>query len=373
MAAASTPTLLGQPLKLGDLELKNRIFMAPLTRMRAGPGFVPQKMNVDHYEQRASGGLIITEATLISTLGRGHPHTPGIYTPEQVEGWRQVVEAVHARGGRIFMQLWHVGRMSHSSIHPEDGLPIGPSPIAATTCQVWNADMVRVPLETPREMTKEDIDTLVEQYRHAASNALAAGFDGVELHGANGYILDQFLQDATNKRNDEYGGSFENRTRLLLRVLDAVLGVYPRTRVGVRLSPYSIFNEMGDTDPIGLFSYVIRQLDAREIAYVHLIEPRVAGGFEEMRDGTPCACDLFRPCFRGVLITAGGYRADTAEAALARGSADAVCFGRLFIANPDLPRRLLMGAPLNAYDRSTFYGGNEVGYTDYPFLPEDQQ
>ena len=370
LSAAASKLKLLQPLTLGDLTLSNRMVMAPLTRMRAGPGYVPTSLNAQYYGQRASAGLIVTEATLISSLGRGHPFTPGIYTQEQVEGWREVVKTVHEKGGHIFMQLWHVGRASHSSVHPDDGLPIAPSAIPPPKALVLNADLVRVSPETPRAMTLADIHMVIEQYRAGAANAKTAGFDGVEIHGANGYLLDQFLQDGTNQRTDQYGGSFENRSRLLLQVVDAVSTVFPLHRIGVRLSPFGSFNDMSDSNSEALFSYVISILSKRHIGYLHLIEPRVMGGLEEARPDAPCVLEMLRSKFEGVLITAGGYTRETGEAVLDRGIADAVAFGRSFIANPDLPRRFALNAPLNPYNRATFYTRGPEGYIDYPFLED---
>lgn len=265
------------------------------------------------------------------------------------------------------MQLWHVGRMSHSSIHPEEGVPIAPSAIVSTS-QTYNSDLVKVPCETPRVMTISDIKLVVEQYRQAAANAREAGFDGVEIHSANGYLIDQFLQDGTNVRDDAYGGSIENRSRFLMEVVDAVCTVFPPDRVGVRLSPLGTFNAMKDSNPIEHFSFVISALNTRQIGYLHLIEPRVVGGLEEWCHDAINILPIFRPLFKGILITAGGYTRDSAEQVIASGLADAVAFGRLFIANPDLPERFARNAPLNPYQRPTFYTPGPEGYTDYPFL-----
>jgi N-ethylmaleimide reductase len=358
-----------KPITVGAIHAANRVFMAPLTRMRAVENDVPNPLAVEYYAQRASAGLIISEATQISPLGKGYPGTPGIYSAQQTAAWKEIVQAVHAKGGKMVAQLWHVGRVSHSSLHPEQGLPVGPSAIPPEG-QTFTAAWQQVPYETPRAMTAADIATLLEEFRCAAQNAQAAGFDGVEVHAANGYLLDQFLQDQSNQRTDEYGGSIENRARLLIEVLDVVCSVLPADRVGVRLSPYGTFNSVGDSDPIALFSYVMRQLDQRQLAYVHLIEPRAttAGGSDDSNADAPCTSELFRPLFKGVLISAGGYTAQEGEAAIAAGRADAIAYGRLFISNPDLPERFAKGAALNAYDRSTFYGGGAAGYTDYPTL-----
>ena len=362
------------PLRVGALQLKHRVVMAPLTRMRSTqPGDVPSELMATYYGQRASdGGLIITEATQISLIGKGYPGAPGIHSQEQVEGWKKVVEAVHARGGFIFLQLWHVGRISHSSLHPEEGLPVAPSAIAPAGT-TFSADFQRVPFETPRALETAELPGVVAQYRAAAENARAAGFDGVEIHSANGYLLDQFLQDSTNKRTDEYGGPIENRARLLMEVVDAVIGVWGKDRVGVRLAPYGKFNDMGDSDPSSLFAYVLRSLSQKGVAYAHVVEPRAVnpGSGGPIVHEAPRTAEIFRDAFPGVLISAGGYTPEDAEATVAQGLADAVAFGRLFIANPDLPERLRLGAELNKPDRSTFYGGTEKGYTDYPELEED--
>jgi len=331
------------------------------------PGDVPNPLNATYYGQRASrGGLLITEATQISRQGKGYPGAPGIHSQAQVEGWKLVTEAVHAKGGFIFLQLWHVGRMSHSSLHPEAGLPVSASAIAPQDgSKAMTADFKQVPFETPRALELAEMPGVVEDYQRGAQNAKAAGFDGVEIHGANGYLLDQFLEDRSNHRTDQYGGSIENRARLLLEVVDAVVAVWGPGRVGVRLSPYGKFLDMGDSDPIALFSYVLAQLSQRGIAYAHVIETRSAEGAPP---DAPRTAPLFRKAFTGVLISAGGYSAESAEETVAEGLADAVAFGRLFIANPDLPKRFEQKSSLNPYDRSTFYGGGDKGYTDYPAL-----
>jgi N-ethylmaleimide reductase len=281
----------------------------------------------------------------------------------------KIVEAVHAKGGFIFLQLWHVGRISHSSLHPNGELPVAPSAIPASGGQAFTADFRQVPFETPRALDVAELPGIVAEYRHAAANAKAAGFDGVEIHSANGYLLDQFLQDKTNKRTDEYGGSIENRARLLMEVTDAAIGVWGSERVGVRLSPYGTFSDMGDSQPAALFEYVLKALDGKSVAYAHVLEPRWRDEEvgKEKRE-TPRTAKIFRSAFHGVLISAGGYTADEAEETIAQGFADAVAFGRLFIANPDLPKRFRLGTDLNSWDRSTFYGGTEAGYTDYPEL-----
>jgi N-ethylmaleimide reductase len=336
------------------------------------PGDIPNDLNALYYSQRASeGGLLITEATQISLLGKGYPAAPGIHSQEQIDGWKLTTEAVHRKGGFIFLQLWHVGRMSHSSLHPEDGLPVAPSALAPQDgSKALMANFEQVDYEVPRPLEIAEICGIIGQYKRAAENAQAAGFDGVEVHGANGYLLDQFLEDNSNRRTDAYGGSIENRARLLLEVVDAAIEVWGKHRVGVRLSPFGTFLDMGDSNPVALFTYVLEQLSDRGIGYVHVVEPRVGNaGADAPIDGAAVStAETFRKAFKGVFISAGGYNAETAEEAIANHKADAVAFGRLFIANPDLPRRLEVKSPLNAYDRSTFYGGTAKGYTDYPAL-----
>ena len=357
------------PVKLGSISLKNRLVMALLTRMRAVAGDVPNPFAKIYYAQRASGGLIITEATQISPLGMGYPATPGIYSPEQTAAWKEIVEAVHAKGGSIVAQLWHVGRISHSSLHPEHGLPEAPSAITPAG-QTYGADWKLHDYETPKAMTLEDIARLLREFEAAAKNAKAAGFDGIEIHSANGYLLDQFLQDGTNHRTDQYGGSIENRLRLLGEVIDAVSKVFPSDRVGVRLSPYGTFNDMSDSDPVALFTAAIQKLNAYNLAYVHMIEPRAtsAGGGDQINEDAPSTSELFRKAYQGKFITAGGYDQAMGEKVLEEGLADAVAYGRIYISNPDLAERFQKNAPLNPYNRATFYGGQEAGYTDYPTL-----
>lgn len=363
------PTLF-DPLQLGDLKLANRIVMAPLTRMRSlQPGNIPSALNAEYYAQRASAGLIVAEATQISQQGQGYPGTPGIHSAEQIGGWKLVTEAVHAAGGKIFLQLWHVGRISHSSHQPGKQLPVAPSAIRPSG-KAFTADWQMADFETPRALASEELPGLVIDYVKAAQNAKAAGFDGVEIHAANGYLLDQFLQNGSNKRSDNYGGSVENRARLLLEVVDASIKVWGKGRVGVRLSPHGTFNDMSDSDPVALFSYVMKELDKRGLAYVHLVEPRSsnAGAADGNIEGAPDNSKIFRALFKGTLISAGGYSPETAQEAVSAGAVDAVAFGRLFISNPDLPQRIKRGATLNRYDRNTFYGGDSKGYTDYPSL-----
>lgn len=359
------------PVQVGAYKLPNRMVMAPLTRMRAEKGNVPTELNATYYAQRTSAGLIISEATQVSQQGYGYAYSPGIHSPEQVEGWKLVTQAVHERGGRMFLQLWHVGRISHPSMQPNGKLPVAPSAIAAEGMASTHTG--EQPFVTPRALETEEIPGIVEQYRHGAKNALAAGFDGVEIHSANGYLLDQFLHDGSNKRTDQYGGSLENRARLLMEVTEAVVSVWGADKVGIRLSPGGTFNSMSDSNPEALFDYVVSELNSFNLAYLHIIEPRIQGNVTVEDEETGLGVRHFRPIYNGTLITAGGYTRETGDAVLKAGEADLVAYGRLFIANPDLPKRFKLNAPLNDYDRSTFYRGDEHGYTDYPFLEESQQ
>lgn len=345
--------------------------MPPLTRMRAGlVDRVPSPLAATYYGQRATqGGLLIAEATQVTQQGQGYPQTPGIYTDAQVAAWKQVTEAVKAKGATFFLQLWHVGRISHSSFQPDNAQPVAPSAIALPG-ETFTNSWKRAPYETPRALETNEIAGLVEDYRRAAQGAKDAGFDGVEIHAANGYLLDQFLQDRTNQRQDAYGGSMGNRMRLLLDVVDAVAQVWPLERIGVRLSPFGENGDIADSEPQTLWSEVARALSARGIGYLHLIEPRSRAGLKEDIDNNApqSVAALLRPAFAGPLIASGGFTAETAEQVLQAGAADLVAFGRAFIANPDLPSRLAMGAPLNSHNRPTFYGGDARGYTDYPAL-----
>lgn len=353
------------PLTLGDLTLPNRIVMAPLTRNRAGEGNVPTALNAEYYTQRASAGLIVTEASQISAQGVGYPATPGIHSDAQVAGWRRVTEAVHAEGGHIFIQLWHVGRISHSSMQPDNARPVAPSAIRPEGEAVTYAGMQ--PFETPRALTGEEIPGLVADYAAAAQRARDAGFDGVEIHAANGYLLDEFLRDGTNTRSDAYGGSVENRMRLLDEVITAVSTVWPANRIGVRLSPENGFNDIRDSQPQDTFNAVVDMLRGHQLAYLHVVEGDMLSG-ERHVDYTE-----LRRRFGGYYIANNGYTRDRAEQALHRGEADMVAFGRLYIANPDLPERFAQGASLNEPDPETFYGGNAAGYTDYPTLEQAQK
>lgn len=357
----SAPDLMS-PLQVGAISLKNRFVMAPLTRNRAAEGMVPTYMMVEYYRQRASAGLIITEATLVSADGVGYPNIPGIFSKDQVEGWKKVTSAVHQAGGKIVMQLWHCGRVGHSSML--DGkLPMAPSAIKPAGDVMTYEGMK--PYETPREMTLEDIERFKENFRQAAHNALTAGFDGVEVHGANGYLLDQFLRDGSNQRNDKYGGSLENRARLLLEVVEDVCRIWGADRVGVRLSPIQPFNDVSDSHPEATFTYAVEKLDKFGLAYLHITEmgrdnPGAAGPFFQI--------SKLKPLWHGVYMTNFDLSLDEANQAIAEGKAELVSFGKLFIANPDLPIRFIKKAPLNEPDPNTFYGGDERGYTDYPSL-----
>ena len=362
-------TNLFEPLQLGEITAKNRIIMAPLTRMRSQqPGNIPHALNATYYAQRAGAGLIISEATQISQQGQGYPATPGIHSAEQVAGWKLVTDAVHKANGKIVLQLWHVGRISHPSHQPGGAKPVAPSAIAAKNSGTYTADWKQTPILEPRALETNEIPGIVADYKKAAQNAKDAGFDGVEVHGANGYLLDEFLQDGSNKRTDTYGGSIENRARLLLEVVDVACDVWGKGRVGVRLSPYGTFSDMSDSNPEALFTYVLEQLSARGIAYVHVIEPRAtnAGGGDAVAHDAPSTSQLFRKHFKGAFISAGGYTPDSAKEVVAKGDADAVAFGRSYISTPDLAERIKAGIAPNKYDRATFYGGTEKGYTDYP-------
>ena len=348
-------------LKLGPNTLPNRIVMAPMTRNRAGEGNVPSPLAITYYAQRASAGLIITEATQVTPRGIGYPNTPGIHTPEQVAVWSRVTEDVHRINGHIFMQLWHVGRVSHPSYQPNGDLPVAPSAIAPKG-QIYTPQGMK-PYETPRALELAEIPGIVEDFRKGAKNAMEAGFDGVEIHAANGYLLDQFLRDGSNQRTDEYGGSAENRARFLLDVTQAAIDVWGADRVGVHLSPGGSFNDMHDSDSEKTFSCAVSALDALEIAYVHFKESTQD---DARHGGKIIPSSLFRPLFQGAIMVNGDYNRDRGDAAIASGVADLVSFGRLFLANPDLPKRFQTGAELNEPDPATFYGGNAKGYTDYP-------
>ena len=358
-----------EPLRLGPLELPNRIVMAPLTRSRAdAKTLAPRQMNADYYAQRASAGLIIAEATQIMPEGQGYAWTPGIYSDAQIAGWKLVTDAVHAKGGRIVLQLWHVGRISHRDLQPGSKQPVAPSAVKPEG-QAFTENGFK-PLETPRALELDEIKETIAQYGRAAANARAAGFDGVEVHGANGYLPDQFLRDGTNKRTDDYGGSVENRARFLLEAVDAAVRAIGADRVGVRLSPLSPFNDISDSNPEPLFTHVVEQLSARKIAYIHVIEGETQGN-RAPEGGFDLA--KLRKAFDGVYIGNNNYDAGLAAGRVSRGDVDLVAFGRPFIANPDLVERIREGAPLAEPDKATFYGGGEKGYVDYPTRKEAER
>ncbi len=346
------------PIRVGGLDLPNRVFMSPLTRCRASAGRLPNPLMRDYYVQRASAGLILSEATAVTPMGVGYPDTPGIWSPEQVQGWERVTAAVHAAGGRIFLQLWHVGRISDPS-YLGGALPVAPSAIAAG----GHVSLLRPkrPFVVPRALETREIPGIVEAYRQGAQNAQRAGFDGVEIHGANGYLLDQFLQDSANHRTDEYGGPIENRARLMLEVTDAAIAVWGADRVGMHLAPRGDSHDMGDSNPAATFGYVARELGKRRLAFIcarESVGPNRLG-------------PVLKQQFGGIYVANESHTRDTAEQLLRTGEADAVAFGKLFIANPDLPRRFALNAPLNTPVPETFYASGPEGYTDYPALPQD--
>ena len=353
-----------QPYDLGSLRLANRIVMAPLTRNRAGKGLVPSPLAAEYYGQRASAGLIITEATQVSAQAQGYQDTPGIYTAAQIAGWRVVTEAVHAKGGRIVLQMWHTGRVSHVDVQPGGKAPVAPSAIRAATKTFVNNGFADV--SEPRALDIAEIPGIVDDFRQAAANAIAAGFDGVEVHGANGYLLDQFARDGANHRSDAYGGSVENRARLMLEVTAAVVAEIGADRTGIRLSPVSPANGVSSSDPQAQFDYIVDQLNALGLVYIHVVEGATGGP----RDVAPFDFASLRRRFKGAYIANNGYDLDLASAHLADNKADLVAFGRPFIANPDLVARLLTGAALAAINPATLYGGGAAGYTDYPALAE---
>jgi N-ethylmaleimide reductase len=364
----TSQTHLFSPIKLGPYTLPNRIVMAPMTRGRAGEGNAPGEINARYYEQRASAGLIITEATQVSPQGVGYPNTPGIHTPQQVAGWRLITEAVHSRGGRIFLQLWHVGRISHPRLQESGALPIAPSAIRPSGQA--HTDEGRKPFVTPRALETGEIPEVIAQFRNGAQYAREAGFDGVEIHAANGYLIDQFLRDGTNRRTDIYGGPVENRARFLLEVVESVSDVWGTARVGVRISPTSTFNDMSDSDPAATFAYMAERLGRLGIAYLHVVEGTETENGEDFLRERRAAVDFrrLRAVFGGTYIANGGYDHDRADASLARGDADLISFARLVLSNPDLPERFARNAPLNPPDPTTYYSRGEKGYIDYPAL-----
>lgn len=351
------------PFDLGPNRLRNRIVMAPLTRNRAVEGNVPSPLAQIYYRQRAGAGLVISEATQVCLEGQGYPRTPGIHSAGQVAGWKTVTDAVHAQGGRIFLQLWHVGRISHSSLQPGGSLPVAPSAIRPAGKAVTASGLV--PFETPRALETAELPGIVEHYGSGARNALAAGFDGVEVHSANGYLLDQFLRDSTNRRTDAYGGALENRARLLFEVLEAVTSVWGADRVGMRISPVSRFNDMRDSDPQTTFGYVAHRASGLGLAYLHVLEGEPGADAAKLQ-----AFDYrrLRAAFAGTYMANCGYDRSRAIAAIDTGQADLIAFGKDFISNPDLVERLRRNAPLNTWNAETFYSGEDKGYIDYPAL-----
>lgn len=357
------------PMPTGAITLANRIIMAPLTRSRAGqPGDVPTELNAEYYVQRTSAGLIITEATQISRQGQGYAWTPGLYTDDQEKGWKKVVDAVHEKGGKIAVQLWHVGRISHHLLQANAQLPVAPSPIQAENAMSFvvlpDGTPANVPCDAPRALATAEISGLIDDYVRSAKRATRAGFDLIEIHAANGYLINQFLSPNTNRRTDQYGGNQANRARLLLEIVEEIARAIGADRIGVRLSPGGIFNDINDPESESMALYLARALSSNRIAYLHIAEPDWAGGKPL---GAEFRRDL-RLAFTSRLIYCGGYTAEKAEAVIAAGIADAIAFGKAFLANPDLPERFRRNAPLNTPDEATFYGGGAAGYTDYPTL-----
>lgn len=358
-----------QPLltsyNLGQIELSNRMVMAPMTRSRAGKNNVPTELMAKYYRQRSSAGLIITEGTQISQQGIGYPWTPGIHTDEQVKGWKKVTKAVHKEEGKIFAQLWHCGRVSHPCYHDGEP-PVAPSAVKPEG-QIFTADGMK-DFVTPRALETSEILGIMEDYAQAACNAIEAGFDGVEIHGANGYLIDQFLKDGTNKRDDEYGGTLKNRTRFALEVVEAVSSAIGAVKTGIRFSPAGRNQGISDSNPKETFSYLLRQLNTFNLAYVHLMEPM--SDVSDLVNYPENVTEYFRNYYNGTIITNAGYDRKSGNDAIESGIADLVAYGRLFLANPDLPARFAANVELNEPDQSTFYGGDEKGYTDYPFMNE---
>jgi N-ethylmaleimide reductase len=377
-ARAPDTDLLFQPYRLGPLNLPHSIVMAPLTRSRARqPGNVPSSLAACYYAQRASAALIVSEATQVSMQGQGYAWTPGIHSREQVEAWRRVTQAVHEAHGLIFSQLWHVGRISHPALQPDNMLPVAPSaitPQGKAFIENERGEGELVPFVRPRALNIEEMPYIVGQYERAARNAQDADFDGVEIHAANGYLLDQFIETGTNRRTDAYGGPVENRTRLLFEIVEALTRIWGPDRVGVRISPLGKMNDIHDDNPEATFGYVAEWLSDYGLAYLHMVNPAM----EQMQKGeepqpqAPNMVRLIRKKYKGTLIVAGGFQADSAARWFREGLADLIAFGRKFIANPDLPERLRSGAPLNTDDPTTYYGGGEKGYTDYPSLAQDR-
>jgi N-ethylmaleimide reductase len=365
--------VLFEPINVGEMLLPSRIVMAPLTRSRAGVEGVPSAMNVEYYRQRASAALIITEATQISQQGQGYAWTPGIYSADQVAGWRSVADTVHAEGGKIFMQLWHVGRVSHQVFQPGGQLPVAPSAMQVpgkAFIAGEDGKGVWADIPVPQELDIPGIEAIIADYVRAARNAIEAGMDGIEIHAANGYLIDQFINSGSNLREDRYGGSVENRVRLLLEVVDRIAKAIGIRRVAVRLTPLGRLFGMSDDSPEETIKYIAAELNRRAIAYLHVVEPSTLGTELDV-DADPLWDEIIweiRDTFKGTLMLAGGYDAQSAQKALGSGRGDLIAFGKLFIANPDLPRRFIEGAPLNEPERATFFGGTDVGYVDYPSL-----
>jgi len=352
------------PYRLGDLSLSNRVVLAPLTRNRAGEGLVPSEFAATYYSQRASAGLLISEASQISQQGQGYQDTPGIYSQAQIDGWRKVTDAVHAKGGRIFLQLWHVGRVSHVDLQANGAAPVAPSALRPATKVFVNNGFEDV--SEPRALDLSELPGIVNDFRQAAANAITAGFDGVEIHGANGYLLDQFVKDGANVRTDAYGGSIENRARLLLEVTAAVVSEIGAERTGIRISPVSPANGVSSSDPQAQYDYIVDRLDDMGIVYLHVVEGATGGP----REVAPFDFDSLRQRFKNTYIANNGYDLDLATARLSEDKADLIAFGRPFIGNPDLVERLKTGAPLSAFNPATLYGGGAAGYVDYPTFAE---
>ncbi len=359
-------TSLFDSFKLGPLTLPNRVVMAPLTRNRAVNRDVPNPLAAEYYGQRAAAGLLITEASQISQQGQGYQDTPGIFTDEQVAAWKTITDRVHAEGGRIFIQLWHVGRVSHTSLQPGGGAPVAPSAIAAKTKTFVNKQFAET--SVPRALELSEIPGIIEDYRKAAANAIRAGFDGVEVHGANGYLLDQFARDSSNKRTDAYGGSIENRAKLMIEATAAIVKEIGAERTGIRISPVTPANDVTDSDPQALFNYIVDELNKLKLVFIHVVEGATGGP----RDNLPFDYAELRKRFSGAYIANNSYTRELADKVLAANEADLIAFGRPFISNPDLVERLRQNAPLNELDKATLYGGGEKGYTDYPTLNAQQ-